>query len=377
MNDYYGDLGVSRDATAEDIKRAYRKAARRLHPDVNPGPEAEEQFKKVSQAYDVLSDPDKRRTYDMGADPYASGAAGFGQGFSFSDIMDAFFSASGGAPGGGRGPRSRQTRGQDALVPLDIDLATAVFGGNADLVIDTAVGCPTCHGNGCAAGTSPRTCDVCKGRGEIQQVQRSFLGQVMTTRPCMTCQGFGQVIPDPCRECSGDGRIRHRRTLTIKVPAGVDTGTRIQLPGEGEVGHGNGPAGDLYVEVAVRRHPTFQRRGDDLHATLEVPMTAAALGATIPLTTLDGDREVEVKRGAQAGDTVTLRGLGVTHLRHNARGDLIIHLMVQTPTKVTAEQEALLRQLATLRGEERPAGQMGAPGEGSLFGKLRDAFKTR
>lgn len=376
MNDYYADLGVSRDASAEDIKRAYRKAARKLHPDVNPGAEAEEQFKKVSQAYDVLSDPEKKRQYDMGADPYASGAAAFGQGFSFSDIMDAFFGA-GGAAGQGRGPRPRQARGQDALVPLDIDLRTAVFGGNADLVIDTAVGCPTCHGSGCAAGTTPRTCDVCNGRGEIQQVQRSFLGQVMTTRPCMTCQGFGQVIPEPCRECSGDGRIRHRRTMTIKVPAGVDTGTRIQLSGEGEVGHGNGPAGDLYVEIAVRRHPTFQRRGDDLHATLEVPMTAAALGASMPLETLDGPREIDIKRGSQSGDTIVLRDLGVTHLRQSGRGDLTIHLMVQTPTKLTGEQEALLRQFAALREEEKPNGHMASPGEGSLFGKLRDAFKTR
>jgi molecular chaperone DnaJ len=378
VNDYYADLGVSRDASADDIKRAYRKAARKLHPDVNPGPEAEEQFKKVSQAYDVLSDEGKRRQYDMGSDPYAAGAAGFGQGFSFSDIMDAFFGAgAGAAAGGGRGPRPRQTRGQDALVPLEIDLSTAVFGGNADLVIDTAVGCPTCHGSGCAAGTSPRACDVCKGRGEIQQVQRSFLGQVMTTRPCMTCQGFGTVIPDPCRECSGDGRIRHRRTLTITVPAGVDTGTRIQLSGEGEVGHGNGPAGDLFVEIAVRRHATFQRRGDDLHATMEVPMTAAALGATMPLTTLDGEREVDIKAGAQSGDTVTLRGLGVTHLRQTGRGDLTIHLMVQTPTRLTHEQEQLLRQLAALRDEEQPAGRMASPGDGKLFGKLRDAFKAR
>ncbi|MCA0322240.1 MAG: molecular chaperone DnaJ [Actinobacteria bacterium] len=378
MNDYYAELGVSRDASAEEIKRAYRKAARKLHPDVNPGPEAEEQFKKVSQAYDVLSDVDKRRQYDMGADPYADAAAGFGPGFSFSasDLFDAFFGGAGAARAT-RGPRPRMMRGQDALVPLDIDLSQAVFGGNADLVIDTAVGCPTCHGDGCAPGTTPRTCDVCKGAGEIQQVQRSFLGQVMTTRPCLTCQGFGTVIPDPCRECSGDGRIRHRRTLTIKVPAGVDTGTRIQLTGEGEVGHGNGPAGDLYVEITVRSHPMFQRRGDDLHATLEVPMTAAALGAAIPLDTLDGAREVDVRVGAQSGDTVTLRGLGVTHLRQNTRGDLTVHLLVQTPTRLTPEQEALLRQLAELRGEEKPNGKVASPAEAGLFGKLRDAFKVR
>ena len=224
---------------------------------------------------------------------------------------------------------------------------------------------------------SVRTCDVCEGRGEIQQVQRSFLGQVMTTRPCMTCQGFGQVITDPCFECSGDGRVRTRRTLTLKVPPGVDTGTRIQLAGEGEVGHGAGPAGDLYVEVAVRSHPVYQRRGDDLHATVEVPMTAAALGASLSMETFDGQRDLDVRRGTQSGDTITLRGLGVTHLRGQGRGDVIVHTMVHTPTKLDPEQEELLRRLATLRGEERPEGRVASPADGSIFGKLRDAFKTR
>jgi molecular chaperone DnaJ len=184
LNDYYQDLGVARDASPEEIKRAYRKKARTLHPDVNPSPEAEEQFKKVSQAYDVLSDADKRRSYDMGADPYAGGAAGFGQGFSFSDIMDAFFGGQAGTAG--RGPRSRTTRGQDALVRLDIDLGDAVFGAQKDLTIDTAVACSTCRGAGMQPGTSTRTCDVCAGRGEIQQVLRSFLGQVMSTRPWLS-----------------------------------------------------------------------------------------------------------------------------------------------------------------------------------------------
>jgi molecular chaperone DnaJ len=374
LNDYYQDLGVSRDATAEEIKRAYRKKARTLHPDVNPSPEAEEQFKRVSQAYDVLSDPDKRRSYDMGADPYAGGAAGFGQGFSFSDIMDAFFGA--GATASTRGPRSRQRRGQDALVRLDIDLADAVFGGQKDLTIETAVVCSTCHGDGAQPGTSRRTCDVCGGRGEVQTVQRSFLGQVMTTRPCATCQGYGEVLVSPCFECSGDGRVRTRRTLKIKVPAGVDTGTRIQLGGEGEVGPGGGPAGDLYVEVAVRPHPTFHRRGDDLHCTVELPMTAAALGTTLKLDTFDGIDELEVKPGTQAGDAVTLRGLGVTHLRGTGRGDLIVHANVQTPTRLDEQQEELLRQLAVLRGEERPEGRL-APANPGLFGKLRDAFKAK
>ncbi|KRE43387.1 molecular chaperone DnaJ [Knoellia sp. Soil729] len=376
MNDYYADLGVARDATADDIKKAYRRSARKLHPDVNPGPEAEEQFKKVSQAYDVLSDPEKRRNYDMGSDPYAGGAAGFGQGFAFSDIMDAFFGQGAGQPQG-RGPRSRQSRGQDALVRLDLDLVDAVFGAEKELVVDTAVGCSTCHGAGTQPGTGTRTCDVCQGQGSVQQVQRSFLGQVMTSRPCINCQATGQVIEAPCYECSGDGRVRTRRSMTIRVPAGVDTGTRIQLAGEGEVGAGNGPAGDLYVEVAVRGDKRFQRQGDDLHATLELPMTAAALGATVPFETFDGVSDLEVRSGIQSGEQILLRGLGVTHLRGSGRGDIIIHAMVQTPTKLTQEQEELLRRLATLRDEEKPTGLLANPAEGSLFGKLRDAFKVR
>jgi molecular chaperone DnaJ len=371
LNDYYKDLGVGRDANAEDIKRAYRRLARKLHPDVNQEADAEDQFKKVSQAYDVLSDAEKRRAYDAGSDPYGGASGGFGQGFSFSDIMDAFFSQAG--AGARRGPRSRQRRGQDALIRLDIDLSQAVFGAERELTMDTAVVCGTCHGDGSQPGTGTRTCDVCGGRGEIQQVQRSFLGQVMTSRPCVACQGYGIVIANPCFECSGEGRVRTRRNLKLRVPAGVDTGTRIQLAGEGEVGTGAGPAGDLYVEVSVTPHETFQRRGDDLHCSVELPMTAAALGTSIKLDTFDGSLDLEIRPGIQPGDIMTLRGKGVTHLRGTGRGDILVHAGIQTPTKLTAEQEAVLRQLAVLRGEERPEGRL-TPASNGLFGKLRDAF---
>lgn len=371
MNDYYADLGVNRDASSEEIKRAYRRLARKLHPDVNPGPEAEVEFKKVSQAYDVLCDPDKKRNYDMGADPYGGMSGGFGQGFSFSDIMDAFF---GGAGAGARGPRSRVQRGQDALIRLDIDLPMAVFGGEKDVTLDTAVVCSTCHGEGSQPNTGTRHCDVCNGRGEVQQVQRSFLGQVMTARPCTACQGFGTVIPNPCFECSGHGRVRTRRPLSMKVPAGVDTGTRIQLAGEGEVGPGGGPAGDLYVEVVVAPHDEFQRRGDDLHCVVEVPMTAAALGTVLDFETFDGPAELDVRGGAQSGEVTTLKGLGVTHLRGNGRGDLLATLKVVTPTRLTGDQEELIRTLAQLRGEERPAGRVTHMEGGGLLGRLRGAF---
>ncbi len=373
MNDYYADLGVAQEATPEEIKRAYRRLARKLHPDVNPGPDAEEQFKRVSRAYEVLSDPEKRRHYDLGVDPFATGggAGGFGgQGFSFSDVMDAFF----GGAATQRGPRSRSHRGQDALVRMEIELGDAVFGCEEELTIETAVRCATCHGDGCAPGTGVAPCIICGGRGEVQSVQRSFLGQVMTSRPCHHCQGYGSTITHPCFDCSGAGRVRTRRPLTLKVPAGVDTGTRIQLAGEGEVGPGGGPPGDLYVEVRVEPHPTYTRRGDDLHCRIELPMTAAALGTTIELDTFDGSRPLDIVAGTQPGDTQTLRGLGVTHLRGTGRGDLIVHVDVQVPTRLTDAQQDLLRQLAALRGEERPVGRL-APTDKGFLGKLRDAFK--
>ena len=371
MNDYYEDLGVSRDASPEEIKRAYRKLARTLHPDVNPGEDAEERFKRVSQAYDVLSDETKRRQYDMGGDPYGGAHEGFGAGFSFSDIMEQFF---GGAAGGGRGPRSRSSRGQDGLVGLEIDLQTAVFGGQEDLTIDTATVCSSCSGDGAQPGTGRRTCDTCAGRGEIQQVQRSFLGQVMTSRPCPTCQGFGEVIPNPCHECSGQGRVRSRRTMKVRVPAGVDSGTRIHLAGEGEVGTGGGPAGDLYVELRVREHETFTRRGDDLHASVAVPMTAAALGVDMSFATLDGEQEITIKRGTQPGDTIILPGLGVSHLRTEGRGDLIIHVDGRTPPRRAPQPAQRLRAHARARAAEAPDGQLDDVDAG-FVGRLRHAFK--
>ncbi len=373
MTDYYEVLGVARDAAPEDIKRAYRRLARQLHPDVNPGKDAEEQFKAVSQAYEVLSDPDKKRSYDMGGDPFGSAmGGGFGSGFSFSDVMDAFF----GAGAATRGPRQRVQRGQDALVRMAVELQHAVFGSTEDIALDTAVVCGSCHGDGCQPGTGTRPCTVCQGRGEVLQVQNHFMGQIRTSRPCHACHGYGTVIANPCFECSGEGRVRTRRSLTIKVPAGVDTGTRIQLAGEGEVGPGGGPPGDLYVEVVVKPHDTYTRRGDDLHCTVEVPMTAAALGTTLPLLTFDGTRDLDVAAGTQSGDTVTLRSLGVTHLRGSGRGDLIVHTVVATPQRLTPEQQDLLRELARLRGEERPEGRL-APVNPGLLGKLRDAFKAK
>ncbi len=366
--DYYAVLGVARDADAQEIKRAYRKLARELHPDLNPDPTTQERFKEVTLAYEVLGDPEKRRMYDRGVDPMASGPGGAGGNFDFSDLMDAFF-----GPSTPRGPRPRRHRGQDALIRIQVDLDEVMFGSEREVTVDTAVACAACEGAGAAPGTQPVTCVMCKGSGEIQSVQRSFLGQVMTTRACPQCRGFGTTIPHPCPECSGDGRVRTRRTIGFKVPPGVETGTRIQLAGEGEVGPGAGPAGDLFVEIVEKKHPVFQRQGDDLHATLAVPMTAAALGAEIPLDTLDGQETIQVPQGTQSGAEQTMRGRGVPRLRGSGRGDLTVHLQVQTPTPLDAEQRELLQRLAQLRDEEKPSGTPVAQPTG-LFSRIKDAF---
>jgi molecular chaperone DnaJ len=373
VSDYYEILGVARDASPEQIKKAYRKLARELHPDVATGAGSEDRFKDVSRAYEVLSNPEKRQAYDRGADPSAPGG-GMGGGFGFQDIFETFFGAGQGA--GQRGPVPRARRGQDVLVRLDIDLAEAAFGARRELQVDTAVVCGTCAGSCCRPGTSPRTCDVCGGRGVVQRVARSFLGQVMTSSPCPACHGFGTVIPDPCPECSGEGRVRSRRVLAVDVPAGVDTGTRIKLTAQGEVGPAGGPAGDVYVEIREREHERFVRQGDDLHCSVEIPMTAAALGTTLELETLDGVRDVELPPGTQPAQVVTLRNLGIGHLHSGGRGDLHVHVDVQVPTGLDEEQEALLRRLADLRGEQRPAAST-SPAHPGVFSKLREKLAGR
>ncbi|OLT20372.1 molecular chaperone DnaJ [Pseudonocardia sp. CNS-139] len=378
--DYYGILGVDHDAGPDEIKRAYRRLARELHPDVNPDPAAQERFRDVSAAYEVLSDPEKRRVVDLGGDPLGNGAAAGAGGdpfsaFGFGDIMDAFF---GGQGGRGRGPRSRVQPGADALIRMRLTLEDCAKGVTRDLAVDTAVLCPECTGSGCAPGTSPSICEICGGRGEVQSVQRSFLGQVVTSRPCPNCRGFGEVIPDPCRQCSGDGRVRSRRTVAVRIPAGVADGMRVRLAGQGEVGPGGGPAGDLYVEVEEEPHDLFTRDGADLHCTVQLPMTAAALGTTLPLPTLDGVEELHIEPGTQPGSVRTLRGKGMPRLRSTGRvdgqGDLMVHVDVVVPTKLDARQNELLRQLAALRGEEQPDLVGGNRNGHGLFSRLRDSF---
>jgi len=370
--EHYAALGVDRDASFDDIKKAYRRLARTLHPDVNPDPKAQEEFKDITTAYEVLSDPQKRQTYDMGGDPLSQG--GGGQNFGFGDIMDAFFGG-----GGSRGPRPRMRQGQDALIGLEVSLEEACFGTERDVTVETAVLCAQCSGSGCREGGRPTTCDICKGRGEVQHVTRSFLGQMMTSRPCGSCSGYGSVIKDPCRECAGDGRIRARKTIHVKVPAGVETGNRIQMSGQGEVGAGGGPAGDLFVEMVEIPHENLQREGNTLHLFVDIPMTSAALGCKVDVPTLDGERTIEIKPGVQPGEVITLKDLGVTRLRGGGRGDLVVHINVLTPQKMRKEEEELLAKLAELRGESgstvKVHGRSDKESDHGLFSKFRGAFQ--
>lgn len=367
MADLYETLGVSREASGDEIKRAYRKLARELHPDINPDPKVQERFKEVTAAYDVLSDPQKRQQYDLGGSGFNGG---FNGGFGFGDIMDAFF----GQGSSTRGPRSRARAGQDALIRVEVSLEEACFGTERNLDVESAVLCEKCSGSGCQDGTTPATCGICMGRGETQQVTRSILGQVMTSRPCAACQGYGTTIPSPCRECSGDGRVRARQSINVKIPGGVETGNRIQLSGRGEVGPGGGPAGDLYVEIIQREHEYLVRDGETLHLTLSIPFSAATLGSKAKIITLDGEEEIDIKTGTQSGSKIALKNKGMARLRGSGRGDLIVHLEVTTPTKLNREQEELIKKFAQLRGEDKDSSHI-KEDDGSIMAKLRGAFR--
>jgi len=368
--DLYEILGVGNDATAEEIKKAYRRLARELHPDVNPA--EEERFKEVTAAYEVLSDPEKRQRYDLGGtDPFGRMGGGFG---GLQDIMDAFFGGGLGGFAGGRGPRGRTSRGGDRLVGVSLPLAETAFGTTTEVTFNTAAVCGSCTGSGAAPGTSAQECAACKGHGEISQVTRSFLGQMMTTRPCPACGGAGSVVTSPCPGCGGEGRQAQPRTLTVKVPPGVEHGMRIRLTGEGQAGRAGGAPGDLYVEVNELDHPVFERDGDDLHCKVSLPMTVAALGTSVDLELLEGVTErIDIRAGTQSGHVMTLRGRGVPHVRASGRGHLHVHVEVLTPTDLDAEQERLLMELAAVRGEDRVEGN----GGGGLFGRLRDVLGGR
>lgn len=363
MADHYDVLGVARDASADEIKKAYRKLARELHPDVNPSDDAQERFKLVTHAYDVLSDPVQRQQYDLG--PQASfDGQGFGD---FSDIFSTFF----GGGGGQRGPRSRVERGQDALVRVEIELADVVFGVHKDIEVDTAIVCETCQGSCCQPGTSVQTCDICRGSGTIQRTVRSLLGNVVTSNPCGSCRGHGTVIPTPCTSCGGQGRVRASRTIPLDIPAGVDTGVRLHVHQAGEAGPAGGPNGDLYFEIKVRHDDVFSRNNDDLLCTLEIQMTDAILGTKTTFSGLDGEVSLEIKPGTQGAEVITVKDRGITKLRGSGRGDLKVGIQIVTPTKLSNKEKKLFEEFASSR--KQPAPQLAQFQQG-MFSKLRDRF---
>jgi molecular chaperone DnaJ len=372
MGDLYELLGVRPEATDDEIKRAYRRRARELHPDANGGdPEAEAKFKEVSFAYEVLRDPERRARYDRfgpasfggGAGPGAGGT-GFGFDGGLSDLFEAFFGSMAGAP---RGTRRGPQPGGDAEVTLHLSFAEAVFGARKQLSVRLPVSCEECAGKGARPGTQPLECSDCQGAGELRRIRQSLLGQVVTSVACAKCQGSGEVVTDPCSSCRGEGRRMEGRDLTVEVPAGVDDGSTLRLAGRGPAGPRGGANGSLFVHLVVESDPRFERTGDDLHTTIHVGMAQAALGTALEVETLEENRQVNVAAGTQTGAVVRFRGVGVPHLRGRGRGDLYVHLTVDTPTDLTPRQRELLAELAAERGEE-------VHGHEGVFSRIRSVL---
>jgi molecular chaperone DnaJ len=360
QRDYYDILGVPRGAPDDDIKRSFRKLAQQWHPDVNTSAEADARFKEINEAYQVLSDPQRRQAYDMfghaaaggagtgGFDPFGAGGAGGFQGFG--DLFDAFF---GGAASGGRRPRV--PTGADLRYDLQVTFAESITGVEKEIEFSSLARCDTCAGTGAEPGTSPITCPRCQGTGEIRSVRQTMLGQIMNVVPCDRCRGTGKIVETPCHTCHGDGRVERKRTLRVTVPAGIDDSHQIRLSGEGEVAPRGGVPGNLYVVIHVTPHPELRRRDTELYYDLPLSITQAALGARVSVPTADGSEEIEIRAGTQPGSEIRLRGKGVPHLRRaGSRGDLHVTVDVRVPARLSARQRELLEQLSVELGDVEP-----------------------
>jgi len=370
--DYYEVLGVPRDASDEEIKRSYRRAAQRHHPDIDSSDGAEARFKELNEAYRILSDRQRRTAYDTfghsGVDAASAGGfeGAFGGGFGpFGDIFDAFF---GGAPAGTRG-RRRVVAGADLRYDLTIEFAEAVSGVTREITFPTLVRCSVCDGSGAEPGSEPEKCPDCNGTGEKRRVSQTILGQMVNITACPRCGGEGRIVSTPCHNCRGEGRVREQRTIKVEVPAGIDSGQRIAIEGQGEAGPRGGPPGDLYMAVTVRDHPQLLRRGTELYYELAVTFPQAALGATVEIPTVEGTEPMEVPAGTQSGTELRLRGRGVPRLRNTGRGDLHVIVTVVVPPKPSKRERELLKEL----GEASAPAVL--PKEGpTLVGRLRDLF---
>ena len=367
--EYYELLGVRPDATQDEIKKSYRQLARQLHPDANPDdPDAEAKFKEVARAYETLSDPERRRRYDMfGADTPAGGADAYGFGGGLGDLFDAFFGST--SPFRGTRQTAGPPRGADLEVSVEVEFAEAVFGTQEPVAVRTAVPCEACEATGAAPGSAPATCPDCGGAGQVRRVRQSILGQMVTAGLCGRCGGSGQVIERPCPECRGEGRTVEEKTYLVDIPPGVDTGSTLRLSGRGAVGPRGGGYGDLYVHVRVQDHERFHRQAEDLIDELHIPMTQATLGAKLSYETLDGTEDLAIPPGTQTGRVFRLRGRGVPSLSGRGRGDLLVQIFVDTPANLRPDEEELLRKLAEARGEDV------APADTGFFSRIRSAFK--
>jgi molecular chaperone DnaJ len=368
--DYYEVLGVAKDTDAAELKKAYRRVAMKFHPDRNPGDKsAEEKFKEANEAYEILSDEQKRAAYDRFGHAGVDGQAGMGSGAGagFNNFSDIFGDVFGDIFGGGRGGRGGASRGSDLRYNLELDLEQAVKGTSIQIKVPTLVSCKTCSGSGAKAGSKPVTCTTCGGHGQVRMSQGFFSVQ----QTCPSCRGRGTIISDPCTSCRGQGRVEENKTLQVKVPAGVDTGDRIRLSGEGEAGTDGGPAGDLYVQVHVREHPIFKREGADLYCEVPIDFVDAALGGELEVPTLDGRVKLKVPAETQTGKLFKLRGKGVTPVRGGNVGDLLCRVVVETPVNLNSKQKELLRefQVSTQGGKYSPRQSSWFDGVKKFFGE--------